>query len=532
MRRIIHTAGAVVLTVAVAGAGATLTASAAPSSDLVYSVDGGASWTTDPVVASGSEVLARLYYDNDTSSNIDGASLTSSVPDGFELVAGSTRIGLNPGTTDPTSPSGEVKYAPSDEGAVWSGDDLTIAPNAGFYGVPNSATEGLMSVGKVRYLNLHQCAYTNGTGGWFTTIASRGDASTYGSGTNASNTPASALDCKPGAGSWSVSNEAMYAPIDILGNRYLNLHQCQYVNSGRWYATFVPYSWAYSSTTNASNTAESVVSCGSGTNSWVYSPNWSGVLAMDLLDNRYTNFHQCQYVAGNQRYYLTVLDLGNGDPHAAATNASNTPDTDWDCAAGTSNWPPYAVYNAVESLDTHDYTRGQGFVEFALTAPVLECEAPDVVASHEGALTSSVTGTLATSGQITVTAADCAENLLVDDEAATEMDTPVTIAVLDNDDASVADEMPEIFSGPSNGSVVVNQDGTITYTPDAGFTGEDTFEYSVSIDGETYTAVVTVIVVDPDDIPIVAPAVAALAGVAALGLAGGTMVRRRRIVTT
>ena len=46
-------------------------------------------------------------------------------------------------------------------------------------------------------------------------------------------------------------------------------------------------------------------------------------------------------------------------------------------------------------------------------------------------------------------------------------------------------------TGPSNGSLVLNADGTFTYRPNAGFTGTDTFTYSVS-DGTTTSNLATV----------------------------------------
>ena len=35
---------------------------------------------------------------------------------------------------------------------------------------------------------------------------------------------------------------------------------------------------------------------------------------------------------------------------------------------------------------------------------------------------------------------------------------------------------------PLNGTVVVNADGTMTYTPNAGFVGVDTFTYTICVD--------------------------------------------------
>ncbi|MFB6287127.1 MAG: Ig-like domain-containing protein [Candidatus Bipolaricaulia bacterium] len=72
-----------------------------------------------------------------------------------------------------------------------------------------------------------------------------------------------------------------------------------------------------------------------------------------------------------------------------------------------------------------------------------------------------------------------------DDSASTDEDTDVTIDVLTNDDdpdSEDAIDTTQIPSAPSNGSVVVNADGTVTYTPDSDFNGEDSFVYEVCDD--------------------------------------------------
>ena len=102
---------------------------------------------------------------------------------------------------------------------------------------------------------------------------------------------------------------------------------------------------------------------------------------------------------------------------------------------------------------------------------------------------------------VTVTVADPADNLpamLVDDAAETDEDTAVVIDVLGNDSDPEGDALTVTdTTEPANGSVVINADGTVTYTPDAGFAGEDTFEYSVEDEGGNIsTATVTVTVGD------------------------------------
>ena len=66
-----------------------------------------------------------------------------------------------------------------------------------------------------------------------------------------------------------------------------------------------------------------------------------------------------------------------------------------------------------------------------------------------------------------------------DDAEETDVDTPVQVNVLDNDtDADGNDLEVTDASDPDNGTVVIGPGGAyVTYTPDGGFEGEDTFTY-------------------------------------------------------
>ncbi|WP_375553565.1 Hint domain-containing protein [Roseovarius mucosus] len=83
-----------------------------------------------------------------------------------------------------------------------------------------------------------------------------------------------------------------------------------------------------------------------------------------------------------------------------------------------------------------------------------------------------------------------------DDGVTTGFETEVTIPVLAND--TDADFDPLSVTGATdgaNGTTTVNGDGTVTYTPNAGFSGTDTFDYTISDgNGGTDTATVTVTV--------------------------------------
>ena len=71
--------------------------------------------------------------------------------------------------------------------------------------------------------------------------------------------------------------------------------------------------------------------------------------------------------------------------------------------------------------------------------------------------------------------------IAVNDESGTMPNTPVTIFVLANDSDPEGEELiiSEITSNPSNGTVQINLDGTVTYIPNNGFTGVDSFEYEI-----------------------------------------------------
>ena len=66
-----------------------------------------------------------------------------------------------------------------------------------------------------------------------------------------------------------------------------------------------------------------------------------------------------------------------------------------------------------------------------------------------------------------------------DDTASTGRNRPVTITVLGNDTDPDGDTLTVTgATAPADGTVQVNNDGTLTYTPAAGFTGTDTFGYT------------------------------------------------------
>lgn len=84
----------------------------------------------------------------------------------------------------------------------------------------------------------------------------------------------------------------------------------------------------------------------------------------------------------------------------------------------------------------------------------------------------------------------------VNDSASTSEGTSVTLAVLANDSDVDGDSLTVAsVTAPASGSVVKNADNTLTYSPKAGFTGTDSFSYTVADpSGAKATATVTVTV--------------------------------------
>lgn len=91
-----------------------------------------------------------------------------------------------------------------------------------------------------------------------------------------------------------------------------------------------------------------------------------------------------------------------------------------------------------------------------------------------------------------------------DDAVNTDVNKPVDITVLGNDinpgGAGTVSILPVSLGGvgPKNGTVIVNSNGTITYTPDDGFCGVDSFTYILCIGQNCDPAVVTITILCPD----------------------------------
>ncbi|EJG2021589.1 tandem-95 repeat protein, partial [Vibrio parahaemolyticus] len=93
---------------------------------------------------------------------------------------------------------------------------------------------------------------------------------------------------------------------------------------------------------------------------------------------------------------------------------------------------------------------------------------------------------------------------IVADNATVVEDTPTIIKVLGNDTFESTDKVVSLDAenGPKNGTVIVNNDGTVTYTPDENYVGKDTFTYVVTSGGVSESTTVEVNVTPVNDAPV------------------------------
>ena len=389
-------------------------ASAAPSQTLVYSADG-LNWSLNVTVAPGQSFYVRQYNINDTTDTIAGASVTTTLPAGFTRLANETYTCISPSQAPSTLPAvntDEVACSnhagqggPIDESVVWSGQTLTISPTAGVYGQPAGQTSGPLAMGKKRYLNLEQCAFTKAAPDDDIYTALVDVAPTFTTATNTSNT---ADPAPPTCGAGSVIHPFQPAnsgadALDLLGRRYFNLQQCDYFTANfdhfSMFVTDTPNADVFQTTTNTSN-APTNGSCGPGDGGG-YNLNAAGTGTnnLDMLLNRYVNLHECGYydAANADLYAQVVTSVALGSGFTTGTNAADVANPAVACGAGDATYLPENSASGVQALDTLDQARGYQFAQYRVVAP---SPSQTTVYTQNGALTGGATAS--DSAQITV----------------------------------------------------------------------------------------------------------------------------------
>jgi VCBS repeat-containing protein len=95
---------------------------------------------------------------------------------------------------------------------------------------------------------------------------------------------------------------------------------------------------------------------------------------------------------------------------------------------------------------------------------------------------------------------------IVDDHVTTVTDAAVSFNVLANDTFENAGRIVYDHTEPAHGTVTIDAQGNAVYTPGTGFTGTDTFTYTVQSNGTFETATVTIAInTAPDAAPVATP---------------------------
>ena len=112
-------------------------------------------------------------------------------------------------------------------------------------------------------------------------------------------------------------------------------------------------------------------------------------------------------------------------------------------------------------------------------------------------------GNLTTNATVTITINPVNDApVAVIDSATTDEDNPVTVDVVSaGTDVDGDTLIISTFTQGSNGSVIDNLDGTLTYTPVENFSGTDSFDYTLSDGDLTASATVTITVTAVNDAP-------------------------------
>jgi len=111
----------------------------------------------------------------------------------------------------------------------------------------------------------------------------------------------------------------------------------------------------------------------------------------------------------------------------------------------------------------------------------------------------SISDYIASTESISVSSLDL-EVMSIDDSGVTEEDTALTLNVLVNDNLIPGEATITIASAPTKGSVSISGD-SVTYTPSADENGDDSFTYTVTVNGVSSTSTVSISITPVNDAP-------------------------------
>ncbi len=198
--------------------------------------------------------------------------------------------------------------------------------------------------------------------------------------------------------------------------------------------------------------------------------------------------------AGGAATATVNITIGNRNPVAVNDIASTVINTAVTIPVLANDTDPDAQLLTVSSVSTP--TRGTAVINANGTITYTPNTGYLGADSFTYAISDGAGGTATATVNVTVGNRNPAA---VNDTATTVLNTAVTIPVLTNDSDPDAQPLSvSSVSTPTRGTAVINANGTITYTPNAGYLGADSFTYTISDGaGGTATATVTVTITAP-----------------------------------
>jgi hypothetical protein len=268
-------------------------------------------------VTAGSEVTERIYFDNTASESADSTNITSSIPNGFTLVGGSTKVCLDPEGTDGGAVcTGSSNDFPAiDEGAVWNGGTLSIAPSAGLYGNGSIGT-GDLEFGRARYGYIQRNDSCDNSNFAYYSVLEFG---------NNSSVP---FGLRAGCPNGNVE------ALSFLGQRYAYVQRNENCDGG---------SFAYHGVQSFGNSPSAPFGLRAGCAA-------GDVVVRDTVGHRYAYVQRNENCDGGNFAYHGMLEFGNSPSAPFGLRAG--------CAAGD-----------VAVRDTLDTSNGRGYIEFKMKAP-------------------------------------------------------------------------------------------------------------------------------------------------------------------
>ncbi len=234
-----------------------------------------------------------------------------------------------------------------------------------------------------------------------------------------------------------------------------------------------------------------------GLDMWTFFPSTTAASALSVVssaDLSITKAHSGSFTVGQAAAYtITVSNAGGSASDAVTVTDALPPGLAFSSGTG-SGWLCSAVGQTVTCTNAAGIANGSSS---ALTLNVTVGPPAAPTTTNTASVSAVVFDPNPANNSASDPTAVVPVPLAVADAATTGVGTPVTIAVLGNDGLGVGPTTITAHTAPTSG-VVTCTTTDCTYTPNAGYTGLDAFNYTITdTNGRTSTATVTIIVSAP-----------------------------------